>query len=633
MGSFEPSKYQKDILDFIENKTGNLLVDAKAGSGKTSTLILIADKIIEQNKKCLFLAFNKSIVEELKTRIISDNCEIKTLHSLGLSFLRSYLYKKHRENYVIEVDQHDDFIKDNVSKLFDKYCKNEFELVNSHLPKEDLKDLHYNIVREISQMVNYSRLYNVNYHEHRELYDLGSRLTWYLSDCDEYGVVEYPKIVEEVIDIIKANFAKPEENEDGKFVYRVGYTDMIYFPCLHRMYPPFALRSYLDYVLVDEVQDLSVLQQMFIKLLISDQTRLICVGDENQAIYAFAGADTKSIQNLKKNFALTQLPLNICYRCPEKIIKIAQDIVPTIDWNHDREDKGEVQFVKEEELKDKIEPGDVIVARRNNDLIRLYRKFILEDKICVKFRNGDMVNTLVTEMSRVIKEYIKKYNTGVNVEKDLYAACDKEGINWKLENDKLPKAHIDYINKKANELIKTKKRKSREICKSNFNIDYLETCMKDYKEEGQYNYTVDGEIDNIFTDYYDIIETLLKQFRENNFSILVKDFITYVEDFLKGNLSKNVPVLSSIHMMKGGEADNIFIIDYPRFPYINSHQTSDTQQQEKNLQYVALTRPKKNLYLCYISRCRSRETEDTIADLNTSCEIEVKRLMNRVTLL
>ena len=74
MSSFEPSKYQKAILDYIENETGNLLVDAKAGAGKTSTLILIADKIIEQNKKCLFLAFNKSIVEELKGRIVSDNC-------------------------------------------------------------------------------------------------------------------------------------------------------------------------------------------------------------------------------------------------------------------------------------------------------------------------------------------------------------------------------------------------------------------------------------------------------------------------------------------------------------------------------------------------------------------------------
>ena len=119
MGSFKPSKYQENILNFIENEDGNLLVDAKAGSGKTSTLCMIADKIIAQDKKCLFLAFNKSIVDELKTRIISENCQIKTLHSLGLSFLRSFLYRKHRENYILEVDQHDDYIKENVEKLFD----------------------------------------------------------------------------------------------------------------------------------------------------------------------------------------------------------------------------------------------------------------------------------------------------------------------------------------------------------------------------------------------------------------------------------------------------------------------------------------------------------------------------------
>ena len=49
--------------------------------------------------------------------------------------------------------------------------------------------------------------------------------------------------------------------------------------------------------------------------------------------------------------------------------------------------------------------------------------------------------------------------------------------------------------------------------------------------------------------------------------------------------------------MKGGEADNIFIYDYPRFPYKYNNMSEDDQQQEVNLQYVALTRAKKKLYL------------------------------------
>ena len=162
MSTFELSEYQKRILDFIKYENGNLLVDAKAGSGKTSTLVLIADEIIKQNKKCLFLAFNKSIVEELKTKIISDSCQIKTLHSLGLSFLRSFLYKKHGENYVIDIDQHDEQIKQEVEKLFEVYCRQDFNIANAEMGSDDRDDLYYNLLREVASMVNYSRLYNCN---------------------------------------------------------------------------------------------------------------------------------------------------------------------------------------------------------------------------------------------------------------------------------------------------------------------------------------------------------------------------------------------------------------------------------------------------------------------------------------
>ena len=70
----------------------------------------------------------------------------------------------------------------------------------------------------------------------------------------------------------------------------------------------------------------------------------------HNCIYGFAGADTKSIKNLKKNFDLTELPLNICYRCPKNVIKLAQDIVPSIDWNHKREDDGIVEFIDDSNL-------------------------------------------------------------------------------------------------------------------------------------------------------------------------------------------------------------------------------------------------------------------------------------------
>ena len=62
---YEPSKYQKAIYDFIKNGKGNLVVEAAAGSGKTTTLIKSLD-FIDESKNILLVAFNRDIVAELK---------------------------------------------------------------------------------------------------------------------------------------------------------------------------------------------------------------------------------------------------------------------------------------------------------------------------------------------------------------------------------------------------------------------------------------------------------------------------------------------------------------------------------------------------------------------------------------
>ncbi len=75
-------------------------------------------------------------------------------------------------------------------------------------------------------------------------------------------------------------------------------------------------------------------------------------------------------------------------------------------------------------------------------------------------------------------------------------------------------------------------------------------------------------------------------------------FVDYVANYIKANDNKNVPKLASIHKMKGSEADRIFIYNYNKFPYTWEDQTEEDKQQELNLQYVAITRAKKSLFLC-----------------------------------
>ena len=77
----KPSKYQESIFDFVKNGTGNAIVDAVPGSGKTTTIVK-ALEFIPPNLDVLFCAFNKHIADELKTRVPA-NCSVGTLNSLG----------------------------------------------------------------------------------------------------------------------------------------------------------------------------------------------------------------------------------------------------------------------------------------------------------------------------------------------------------------------------------------------------------------------------------------------------------------------------------------------------------------------------------------------------------------------
>ena len=82
--------------------------------------------------------------------------------------------------------------------------------------------------------------------------------------------------------------------------------------------------------------------------------------------------------------------------------------------------------------------------------------------------------------------------------------------------------------------------------------------------------------------------------------------------------------------MKGGEGDTIYIYEYPSFPYTRSNQNDDDKQQEVNLEYVALTRAKQNLYLVFIDEDDTTffRDKDKIIQLNAECRCKVDNLLN-----
>lgn len=324
---------QVAIYDWVLNGSGHLIIRARAGSGKTTTLVEIC-KLLSPNVKSTFLAFNVHIKNELKERLPS-NVFCFTTHGLGYSAI----LKKYK-NVVI-----------------DKYKVD--KLIQKHLKKWQVNEIS-NIMLYVSNM--------------KKMIDLiRSTLTLnkkYVPDlCERYDI----KFDGEDIDRI---FLILEEMLNDKKT--IDFVDMIYLPCVDNkiwLFPQ-------DFILVDEAQDLSKAQHELIKKSIKKDKagniigRMIFVGDDMQAIYGFTGSDAFSFMNLAKIPNTIVLPLTTTFRCGKNIVKEANTIVTDIKAKTNAPD-GIVRFGS---AVDEAQAGDFILSRKTFPLVKMFFELLVQGK-------------------------------------------------------------------------------------------------------------------------------------------------------------------------------------------------------------------------------------------------------------
>lgn len=325
---------QLAIYQEVELGDGNLVIRARAGSGKTTTLVNLSKKL-PHGKSVTFLAFNKHIQEELKRKLPSS-VFVYTSHGLGYSAIK----RKYKD---VEVDEF------KVDKVIAK-----------HLKTWDLTQV-MNVVEYVSkikQMVNLIRL----------------TLTF-----DEYKVLELAERYDLKFDLedTKRCFLILEEMLNDKKT--IDFTDMVYLPCVDKkiwLFPQ-------DYVLVDEAQDLCKAQHELVKKLVKwdkvtgkPTTRLIFCGDDLQSIYGFTGADTNSFENLTRFPNTKVLPLTTTFRCAKNIVAEANKLVSDIRPMETAEDG----VVRVGSVLDEAGDGDFILARKSLPLIRLFFNFLVMKK-------------------------------------------------------------------------------------------------------------------------------------------------------------------------------------------------------------------------------------------------------------
>lgn len=362
------NKYQLDIFKNTQDGKNNLLVEALAGSGKTSTL-LESLKYLPEDKTWLLVAFNKSIAKELKDRAPdSDNGEVSTLHSLGLKSLGK-TFKQ------ITVD-------------FDKADK----IVNKLLgDKEDTKELRYSVIKGMSLAKGYLA------ETKEEIDDVLDE-----HDLDPPPDVERDTFIYHIIDAMEAS---------KRNVKQIDFDDMIWLPNVLKV----EISKY-DMVFIDESQDLNKAQiHLALKTVqpkpktkkSKPEGRIIAYGDSAQAIYKFRGADSNAMNYLKQTLQAKSLPLSITYRCPLSVVKEAQKFVPALEAAPNAIE-GKVAYISLEEMKKIAKPGCFILSRVNAPLIGLALGF-LKQGIPVNIQGRDLGNNLQSLIKRSRCKQLDKF--------------------------------------------------------------------------------------------------------------------------------------------------------------------------------------------------------------------------------
>lgn len=377
-----PSIKQQEVYNTWKNTDSNILIQAVAGGAKTTTLMGI---LALCEYRTLFLAFNKSIQEEITERITKNeytHAKAMTLHSLGLSSLK-YQYGK---DVIVNSNKNYDLLKalqDYNKKLFKNLSWEEKSKVSITL----------------MEMNDVSRVFLSNSKD--EIFK-------YMDSMDKY-YYEHENIDELWEDWL---FIREESYKAEKLI--VDFTDMIYLPVYLNLLIP--IQPY--YLAIDEAQDLNLVQHQFIDNLINqgDIKKWVAVGDRHQAIYGFSGSYSSSFDKFKEKENVVELPLDVCYRCNSRIIEEANKVYSVMTGF--KSDPGIVGTISELDL---VKPGSMIVCRNTSPLLDVYFSLISKNKKAF-LKGEDIANTV----TKILKPY--KYKTISQTLKtltSLFIAADK----------------------------------------------------------------------------------------------------------------------------------------------------------------------------------------------------------------
>ena len=596
-----------DSLNEMQKKAvvktdGPLLVLAGAGSGKTKVLTTKIAYLIEQMHinpyNILAITFTNKAAREMKDRItnmlgmLANSIQISTFHSFGLTIVRENAEKLDLKSNFTILDSEDSLtiikkiMKDlniNAESVKPKYVKNQISGAKN----------------ELMSPLEYER---------------------FAMTEQEKNVVEIYKVYQKRLLISNS----------------VDFDDLLMMPIMLFRKNPDILERYQErfkYILIDEYQDTNEAQYTLVKMISSKYKNVCVVGDNDQSIYSFRGANYQNILNFEKDYKSAEtIMLEENYRSTKNILKVANEVIVN---NNKRKDKNlwtenevgnKVKYYRASDEKDEaiyvtkeiqklidegIPKNEIAVLYRTNAQSRTIEEALLRENIPYKvigsfyFYNRKEIKDLICYLKLIHNSYddnsllrvinVPKRGIGDKTIQNITEKATEKNICLydAIESGKelIFKNKLEYIKKEADN------------CSLTDLIDLIlnETGMK---EELVKEKTIESEIrlENL-----EEFKSITKNFEEKYGIISLDEFldeISLVADVEEHKNDTDVVTLMTIHSAKGLEFDNVFIIGMEEgiFPHFNSFLDANQIEEERRLCYVAITRAKKNLWIINAKR-------------------------------
>lgn len=358
-----PTHEQDEITTLVRTTSANIMVNALAGTGKTT--ILEMTEAAAPTKPILCLAFNKRVADEAAARM-SSTTSVRTFNSLGHRIWAAHIGKPFGPD------------TKKISNLV-------AELANTS--KRGEASMIWENFSLIVEGVNKARA--LGYIPPKHAYGERSLADW----------VEVEEIMEEKPSFPVCELITNVLNRSIADAFRgsCDFNDQVYMPALFGgEFPKFPL------TLVDEYQDLNRVNNMMVGKLVGSR-RLIGVGDPNQSIYGFRGAERNGMGKAVDYFEAVEKTLSISFRCPENIVRAVRWHVPNFRWS---KPGGSVNTLANVHLS-AIPDAATILCRNNAPLLALAMRMLIGGR-SVTVSGSDIGPKVIAQMRKLGPESLSQ---------------------------------------------------------------------------------------------------------------------------------------------------------------------------------------------------------------------------------